>query len=66
MPDFDPNVSPYIAKHPIRKLCVKCRERPAAPNLSLCEVCVKHVVTTAQIIDSDEMQAHRIYRGERG
>lgn len=52
--------SKYVER-PLRDLCPVCRERPAKPEIEICERCYDDA--QANIIDADEMQAHRMYAG---
>lgn len=64
MPDFDPNVSPYIRKALERMNQCDCGRGPKRTETEMCSHC--EADGQAEIIDSDEMQAHRIYAGGKG
>ena len=55
--------SPYLER-PLRELCPVCRERPAKAETEVCEIC--ELKAQADIIDFDEMTAHRMYAGIGG
>ena len=61
MPEHD--VSPYIRKALERMNQCDCGRGPKKAETELCQACEGDA--QANIIDADELQAHRIYAGDK-